>query len=258
MSLNPLIVFDLCGAYGMFRKFYTNSSSLSYPFPPRTTIAGLIAGIMGYERNSYAEELSLERCRISVSVRVPVRRVMQQVNYVMTEGNVWSKNAGGFDGSAGPIQVPVEWVFPAVGHRELCYRIYVTHENAEWLDRLRETLELGMAFYPPYLGMSECPGRIEHVATLENWNLELREEELPFRTVLPAEAISGSPSLREGIQIVKERTPLALDSRRRLTAIGDFLYNRSGSYITARVNTPVFEVSYPDAENSREFGVFMG
>jgi CRISPR-associated protein Cas5h len=104
MPQNPLIIFDLAGAYGMFRKFYTNSSSLSYPFPPRTTIAGLIAGIMGYERDSYAEELGLDRCRIAVSVRVPVRRTMQRVNYVMTEGNVWAKNAGGFDGSAGPIQ----------------------------------------------------------------------------------------------------------------------------------------------------------
>jgi CRISPR-associated protein Cas5h len=251
MALNPLIVFDLCGAYGMFRKFYTNSSSLSYPFPPRTTIAGLIAGIMGYERDGYAEELSLERCWIAVSVRVPIRRVMQQVNYLKT------KQASDFDGSAGPIQVPVEWVFPAVDQRELRYRIYVTHKDGEWLERLRDTLESGIPFYPPYLGMSECPGRIEHLATLEDWKLESRDEELPFRTVLPTKAISGSPRLEDGIQIVKERAPLALDGQRRLTAIGNFLYNRSGPYIRARVITPVFEVSYPSADDGREFGVFM-
>jgi len=257
MAHNPLTVFDLCGAYGMFRKFYTNSSSLSYPFPPRTTIAGLIAGLMGYERDSYAEKLGLDRCWIAVSVRVPVRRVMQRVNYVMTEKNVWSKNAGGFDGSAGPIQVPVEWVFPAVGHRELRYRIYVTHDDGEWLERLRETLENGVSFYPPYLGMSECPARVEHVATVDDWKLELRDEELPFRTVLPAEAISGSLRLEDGVQIVKERTPLALDGQRKLSGIGDFLYNRSGPHITTRVSTSVFEVSYPGAEGGREFGVFM-
>lgn len=258
MPQNPLIIFDLAGAYGMFRKFYTNSSSLSYPFPPRTTVAGLIAGIIGYERDSYAEELGLDRCRIAVSVCVPVRRVMQRVNYVMTEGNVWGKNAGGFDGSTGPIQVPVEWVFPAVGHRELRYRIYVTHENAGWVERLQGTLEYGTPSYPPYLGMSECLGRIEHVATVGNWSLELREEELPIRTLLPAEAIWGPPRLEEGIQIVKERAPLALDSERRLVEIADLLYNRSGPYITARVSVPVFEASYPGAEGGREFGVFMG
>ncbi len=79
MPESPLVIFDLTGAFAMFRKFYTNSSSLSYPFPPRTTIAGLIAGLLGYERDSYSEDLGPEQCDIAVSVRVPVRRVMQTV-----------------------------------------------------------------------------------------------------------------------------------------------------------------------------------
>ena len=121
MFESPLVIFDLTGAFAMFRKFYTNSSSLSYPFPPRTTIAGLIAGLLGYERDSYSEDLGLMRCDIAVSVRVPVRRVMQTINYVMTEArsNVWTRNAGGFDGSAGSIQTPIEWVFPALGEPQL-------------------------------------------------------------------------------------------------------------------------------------------
>ena len=257
MGQNPLLIFDLCGAYGMFRKFYTNSSSLSYPFPPRTTLAGLIAGMMGCERDSYAEDISLERCQIAVSVITPVRRVMQQVNYVMTEGHVWTKNTGGFDGSSGPIQVPVEWVFPEVGHRELRYRVYATHEDRGWLKRLAEILEGGVPVYPPYLGMSECPGRVEHVATLEGWGLGHREDELPVRTVLPSEAVSGPPRLEEGVQIVKERIPLALDERRRLIAAADVLYNRAGPHITARLRAPVFEAAYPGAEGGREFGVFL-
>ncbi len=256
MPQNPLIIFDLCGAYAMFRKFYTNSSSLSYPFPPRTTVAGLIAGIMGYERDGYAEDLGLDRCRIALSVRVPVRRVMQQVNYVMTDGHVWTGGAGGFDGSKGPIQVPVEWVFPEVGHRELRYRIYVTHEDEGWLERLGSVLQDGAPVYPPYLGMSECPGRAEHVASVENWSFGRRDEELPVRTVLPAEALSGPPRLGAGTQIVKERAPLALDRRRRLLAAGDLLYNRAGPHITARLRSPAFEVSYPGAEDG-EIGVFM-
>ncbi|BBL80795.1 type I-B CRISPR-associated protein Cas5 [Rubrobacter xylanophilus] len=254
MPQNPLIVFDLCGAYGMFRKFYTNSSSLSYPFPPRTTVAGLIAGMMGYERDEYAEDLGLERCHIALSVRVPVRRVMQQVNYLMTEGHVWTGGAGGFDGSKGPIQVPLEWIFPEVGYRELRYRIYVTHEDRRWLESLREVLESGAPVYPPYLGMSECPGRVEHVASTEDWSLGRRGEELPISTVLPASALSGPPRLGAGTQIVKERTPLALDERRRLIAAGDLLYNRAGPHITARLESEVFEVSY---QESHEYGVFM-
>lgn len=243
----------------MFRKFYTNSSSLSYPFPPRTTIAGLIAGLLGYERDSYSEDLGPEQCDIAVSVRVPVRRVMQTVNYVMTEGSVWTKNSGGFDGSAGGIQTPVEWVFPMLGEPRLRYRIFVHHKDPEFAEHLSGTLRDGSYVYPPYLGMSECLGQVEHVATLGNWELSIKDGEVPLSTAVPSEAIAGSPRLETGTQIVKERTAFALGADRKLLSIGDVLYERNCNPITARIGRPVFEAVYEsDGENLREFGVFLG
>lgn len=259
MTANPLVIFDLVGAFAMFRKFYTNSSSLSYPFPPRSTIAGLVAGLLGYERDTYSEDLSLENCDIAVSVRVPVRRVMQTVNYVMTEGNVWARNTGGFDGSAGGIQTPVEWVFPALGERELRYRIYLTHRDGSLVERLDSALRTGSWVYPPYLGMSECLGRVEHVATLGEWKFSAREDEAPLSTLVPSAAIVGSPRLEEGMQIVKERTAFALGSDRRLLSIGDVLYERNCLPITARTIRLVFEADYEeDGRMARELGVFLG
>jgi CRISPR-associated protein Cas5h len=259
MPESPLVIFDLTGAFAMFRKFYTNSSSLSYPFPPRTTLAGLIAGLLGYERDSYSEDLGSGQCEIAVSVRVPVRRVMQTVNYVMTEGNVWTKNAGGFDGSAGGIQTPVEWVFPALGETRLRYRIFVHHRDSAFAKRLSDTLLDGSHVYPPYLGMSECLGGAEHVATLRDWNLSVKDNEVPVSTVLPSAAISGSPRLEAGTQIVKERTAFALGSDRKLLSIGDVLYERNCNPITARIGRPIFEAAYEsNGRELREFGVFLG
>lgn len=243
----------------MFRKFYTNSSSLSYPFPPRSTAAGLVAGLLGYERDTYSEDLSIENCDIAISVRVPVRRVMQTVNYVMTEGNVWAKNTGGFDGSAGGIQTPVEWVFPAVGERELRYRVYLTHRDESLLARLDSTLRDGSWVYPPYLGMSECLGQVEHVATLGEWEFSFREDEVPLSTVVPSSAIREGPRLAEGIQVVKERTPFALGPDRRLVAVGDVFYERNRKPIRAKLDRPVFEARYQDlGAELREFGIFLG
>lgn len=259
MPESPLIIFDLTGAFAMFRKFYTNSSSLSYAFPPRTTVAGLIAGLLGYERDSYSEDLGPERCDIAVSVRIPVRRVMQTVNYVMTEGSVWTKNAGGFDGSAGGIQTPVEWVFPALGEPWLRYRIYVHHRDPAFAERLSGMLRDGSRVYPPYLGMSECLGQVEHVATLEDWDLSVKEGETPVSTVVPSAAIAGSPRLEAGTQIIKERTAFALGADRKLLSIGDVLYERNCKPITARIGRPVFEAAYEASERGlREFGVFLG
>lgn len=260
MPESPLVIFDLTGAFAMFRKFYTNSSSLSYAFPPRTTAAGLIAGLLGYERDSYSEDLGPDRCDIAVSVRVPVRRVMQTVNYVLTEArsSVWAKNVGGFDGSAGGIQTPVEWVFPMLGKSKLRYRIFVHHQDPSFAKRLSDTLRDGSHVYPPYLGMSECLGQVEYIATLENWDLSLKDNEVPLSTVVPSEAIAGSPRLEAGTQIVKERTAFALGADRKLLSIGDVLYERNCNPITARIGRPVFEAAYdPDGRDVREFGVFL-
>jgi CRISPR-associated protein Cas5h len=261
MPESPLLIFDLTGAFAMFRKFYTNSSSLSYPFPPRTTVAGLIAGLLGYERDSYSEDLGPEQCDIAVSVRVPIRRVMQTVNYVMTEArsSVWARNTGGFDGSAGGIQTPVEWVFPALGEPRLQYRIFVHHRDPAFAERLSGTLRDGSYVYSPYLGMSECLGQVEHVAALEDWELSVKNGEIPLSTVVPSEAIAGSPRLEPGVQIVKERTAFALGADRKLLSIGDVLYERNCNPITARVGRPIFEAAYEsDGQPLREFGVFLG
>lgn len=256
----PLVIFDLTGAFAMFRKFYTNSSSLSYPFPPRTTAAGLIAGLLGYERDSYSEDLGPEQCDIAVSVRVPVRRVMQTVNYVMTEGNVWTKNAGGFDGTGdNPLPTPVEWVFPALGEPRLRYRVFVHHQDPAFAERLSSTLRDGSHVYPPYLGMSECLGDAEHVATLRDWDLSVKGDEVSVSTIVPSAAISGAPRLEAGTQIVKERTAFALGADRKLLSIGDVLYERNCNPITARIGRPVFEAAYEsNGREVREFGVFLG
>ncbi|CAN5906149.1 type I-B CRISPR-associated protein Cas5b [soil metagenome] len=236
----------------MFRKFYTNSSSLSYPFPPRSTLAGLIAGLMGYERDSYSEDLSLEQCKIAVSVKTPVRRVMQTVNYLMT------KSPSDFDGSAGGTQIPVEWLFPEINHPKLRYRIYVTHENIEWLENLNTLFTTNTWIYPPYLGMSECLAQVAHVATVSNWTLERPEKAKLLATVVPVQALEGAPELIPGSQIIKERIPLALDRDRRLKVICDVLYERTNKGVTARLNRPAFHVTYEvQGTPTDEVGVFL-
>jgi CRISPR-associated protein Cas5h len=237
----------------MFRKFYTNSSSLSYPFPPRSTLAGLIAGLLGsYERDGYHEDLSLDRCKIAVAVKTPVRRVMQTVNYLFT------KSAKDFDGSAGGTQIPIEWIFPIVTASKLRYRVYVTHSDKIWLEKLDNMLRNDGWVYPPYLGMSECLAQVTRVCTLDDWSLSLSEETAQIATVLPTDALDGAPELIPESQIIKERIPLALNRERKLEAICDVLYERTGKGIKARLNRPAFHVTYEtEGVANQEVGVFL-
>lgn len=94
-DLNPekVLVFDIKGPMAHFRKYYTNSSSLSYLFPPRTVVVGLIAGLLGLpsERHTnekgdiYYEKFDGKSCLVAISLRSKVRRIMQTVNYSFTK-----------------------------------------------------------------------------------------------------------------------------------------------------------------------------
>ncbi|RKY84621.1 type I-B CRISPR-associated protein Cas5, partial [candidate division KSB1 bacterium] len=129
-EIDGLIIFDLFGPIAHFRKFYTNSSSLSYSFPPRTTVTGLIAGILGMERDSYYDEFNSSRCSVAISIKNKIRKIMQTVNLLNTDEfssfrNVFKnmmlrKNLH---------PTPLELIFPALPEKEVSYRIYFFHSN---------------------------------------------------------------------------------------------------------------------------------
>jgi CRISPR-associated protein Cas5h len=128
-----LLIFDLVGKFAHFRKFYTNSSSLTYDFPPPTVIRGLIAAILGIEKDNYYDLLSPERTNISVSIQQPVRKVMQTINYTRTNKNDFSspKNilTRFLAGERVPYQVPLEILLSTEERSSLQYRIYFNHEE---------------------------------------------------------------------------------------------------------------------------------
>jgi CRISPR-associated protein Cas5h len=76
-----IIIFEISGKFAHFRKFYTNSSSLSYSVPSRTTVEGIIAAILGLERDTYYEKLSLDNCKIAIEKVNKTRKINQSLNY---------------------------------------------------------------------------------------------------------------------------------------------------------------------------------
>ncbi|MBC7076121.1 MAG: CRISPR-associated protein Cas5, partial [Syntrophomonadaceae bacterium] len=74
-----VLIFDIKGRFAHFRKIYTNSSSLSYTLPPRTTVMGMIAAILGRERDTYYEEFNSQNMDIAVQKINPTRKIMQSL-----------------------------------------------------------------------------------------------------------------------------------------------------------------------------------
>lgn len=259
LNLDKLLIFDIQGTMAHFRKFYTNSSSLSYTFPPRTTITGLIAGMLGRARDSYYEELSGKQCKIAISVRTRLRKIMQTINYVRT------KSLGELNLSAGHTQIPLEIVLPTQNFKQLRYRIYFYH-NGETLFELEEVLGSSKLVYPPYLGISEFIAEVNLVDFIkENQISRFSDSTTPVEipTAVNVEQIPKGgfifePGPGKVLQYVKERMPLEFDTERKLKKGASFIYEKNQSKAKLKIEGDYYEIEYKDEENNvRENIVFM-
>ncbi|MBD3349854.1 MAG: CRISPR-associated protein Cas5 [Candidatus Lokiarchaeota archaeon] len=134
-KINSILIFDLEGKFGHFKKYYSNVSSLTYQIPPRTVLTGLIASIMGrYPRDTYYEIFSPQNCKLSVRVISPVRKHIECLNY--------KKNNGV------STQVRLEILLPM--KEKIVYRIYFTHFDDKIIAALKQKLldsDLGYGIY---------------------------------------------------------------------------------------------------------------
>ncbi|MHA1755739.1 MAG: type I-B CRISPR-associated protein Cas5b [Promethearchaeota archaeon] len=145
-----ILVFDILGPMAHFKNIQTNSSSLSYYFPPPTVVMGIIAAILGYKKDSYYENFSPANIFLAVSVRGGIRKIIQVVNYSHDEG--------------GYTQIPLEILIPLEQNNyEIAYRIYFSTRDTKIYKCLKELLEKDSFHYPVYLGISEFIASIKYV-----------------------------------------------------------------------------------------------
>jgi CRISPR-associated protein Cas5h len=135
-----IIVFDLLGANAHFRNIQTNSTSLTYYFPPPTTLIGLIAGIIGLQRDSYYTQFQPESIFLAIDIKTPMRKIIQTVNYRVFDENGYS-------------QIPIEIVIPETDS-ELCYRIYFSHSDPSIYNTVLDKIKENKSVYPPYMGIA--------------------------------------------------------------------------------------------------------
>ena len=168
MDSLPIVVFRCRGRYGHFRKPYSNVSSLSYPFPPRTAIAGLLGAILGIRKEGVAETFNNDNVRIAVEVDAGVKTITHVTNFRQDgSGDVnysikrpksdWKpkppKNVPARNVST---QIPMELL------RDPSYLIYVNLNSG--MDELTSRIKTGRYVYTPCMGLSEFLVEVEYVS----------------------------------------------------------------------------------------------
>ncbi|MFP3209080.1 MAG: CRISPR-associated protein Cas5 [Nitrososphaeria archaeon] len=225
------VSFDVRGYMAHFRKVFSNSTSLTYMFPPRTTIMGMIAAAMGKPRDSYYEELSPERLRLAVRLLTEVRKLKLSENYLNTD----EVSVRALRGLKGRVPTAREFVVSGDGWGPLGYRIYACGD-AELVGRIADAVRAPA--YPLSLGSADMPAWVEDV----------REGECePLGRFSGDEAVSSvvrfslSLALREedlregGLRIMlEERVPRLFDGGRRSGVLENYYLEIGGRPIRVR------------------------
>lgn len=163
-----VLSFDIEGKFAHFRKFHGNNTAMSYSLPPRTTIIGVLAALLGEEKDSYYKNFQTENLKIGVRVLSDLKKSFHRLNLLMIKGN------DDFRGGKGRVQTPFEVVTGNDLKKDMLkYRIYLTAGEDDTLyQRLKKKLvsnerhfniSLGIAGFTAFLSnVSEFSGNETH------------------------------------------------------------------------------------------------
>ena len=249
-----LIIFDIYGYIAHFRKYFSTTSSLSYAFPPRTSIIGMVAAIIGYERDEYYETFSSDNCRVALSLGTPVRKIVQKVNYLMTDKPLTVKKLRGMTPT--PAQISTELVVAdGPSFTQLKYRVFFNHVDSRLMELLESLLSRRRCIYPTALGTANSLAAVEYLCSCEADILYVKNM-VALSTVIPISVVEEIRP-QEGILIYyEENVPADFTRERLLKRKETYIYEGNGRPITVKLKdgTDVFKCRVMDDEVT---GVFM-
>jgi len=220
------LVFDLFGDYGHFKKYYTTSSPLTFPFPPIPTIKGMIGAIAGFHREEYLDILSKDNCKISVRIINPINKISMGLNHINTKDNVWIPKT---TSSHQPYtQVKVEYL------KNPYFRIYLYHEDDEVFNHIYKMIKEHKNCYILSMGISELLADFKFV-DIKNFK-EKNNKICEISSIVPLGLIK-----EQGIQFVngrkycKEIIPINMTKERIVENYEEILYEENGKTIYANM-----------------------
>lgn len=222
--------FRLSGPWGHFRRVEGNTVKTTYRIIPRTTVAGLLAAVLGIGRNQYYDLFGPESSAIAIDPKGELRTINLPVNNLTTSQE-------GLKGVNTRGKVSVYYPDPTEDRQRTNYEVLVEPEyridlwlsDEETYDKLREYLAEGKSYYTPSLGLSEHLADIEYLGEYEVTEIAQSEPHSVDSAVPDPDGVIPKPNVNYGT----ERSPAFME---RTTASGEFPGRRTTSYLTYTYN----------------------
>ncbi len=232
-----ILVFDIFGDYGHFRRFFTTSSPLTFPFPPPPTVRGILGAICGIDKESYLQVFNHQDCTLAIGLLSPVKKTRLTINLINTKDGFWTPIQ---KGSHEPrTQIRTEFL------KDSAFRIYVTHKDAKIFNDLLSNIEAHKTVYTLSLGLSELLCGFKYLYSSEG--VEKENGEAYISSVIPLNSLNdGEMIFEEGKKYYKERIPVVMNQERVVEKYEDLIFEAEAKPIKVR---NVKHVSLGSGEN---------
>lgn len=169
--------FTVRGPWAHFRRVEGNVVKQTYRIIPRTTVAGLLAAVLGIERDGYYDLFGPNTSAIAIEPVHELRTLNMPMNTLSTaDGDLQSLNSRGTISVKLPNPTKLRQQHNYEVLVDPAYRIDVALDDDERYHELREMLGTGKSQYVPSLGLSEHLAEIEYHGEFEIENGSDEEE----------------------------------------------------------------------------------
>lgn len=201
--------FELRGEWGHFRRVEGNIVKQTYRIIPRTTVAGLVAAMLGLERDSYYDAFGPSVSAVAVEPISELRTMNMPQNTLSTaKEHMTTMPSRGHARISMPDPMELRQQHNYEMLVEPAYRVDLRLGDDNLRERLRDRLRDGTSYYPPSLGLSEHLAEVTYLGEFEVTPVE-RETTKVDSTVI--EAID-SVELEPNTEVKVERSPAFMDA----------------------------------------------
>lgn len=251
-----ILSFTIAGKLAHFRKYYANNTALSFSIPPRTTLMGIVASVMGWEKDSYYEKLSSQNFQFGVRVLSPLKKSFQRLNFLSIKktGDISKSFDSDFRGRGGRIQTPFEIISGLnLTKDEVVYQIFLqpTDISNPVYSEIKERFLRSNPVYNLSLGPANFQASLQQVELIQSSDIE-QKKSADFIRIHSAIPVSHVDELEfkkdESTQynfVEEDMMPGEFigDNNREVKKMNRLLFSTTNYPLRVKLNSPYIQIS---------------
>lgn len=207
-----VLVFDIWGDFGHFKKFYTTSSPLTFSVPPPTSVYGMFGAILGFGKDEYLNYTNGKTTKLAIQILNPIKKTRMTINLIDT------KNSNSFHLIKSRTQIKTEFL------KNPSYRFYVNINNEDLFNKLIQKVKNKETYYTLSLGLANLLANFKYIGVFEaksTDNADFVNSAILSKNVENIE-------VEEGKKYFKEKLPIDMNQNREVLRYEDVIMELNG------------------------------